>query len=100
MRRPKKQSGANLDSLLDTMTNVVGILLILLTVTQLGMSDAVKRISTTATVKPEQIDEALRRFHELKRLDEALSGQGDEDAAAKLLRLKEALGGERASCYR
>ena len=79
------------------MTNVVGILLILLTVTQLGMSDAVKRISTTATVKPEQIDEALRRFHELKRLDEALSGQGDEDAAEKLLRLKKALEDERAN---
>ena len=41
--RRKKQTGS-LDSLLDTMTNVVGILVILLVVTQLGMDDAVRRI--------------------------------------------------------
>ena len=40
MRRAKKSGGASLDSLLDTMTNVVGILVILLTVTQLGVGDA------------------------------------------------------------
>ena len=47
-RRKKSSSGASLDSLLDTMTNVVGILVILLVVTQLGVSDAVKRISANA----------------------------------------------------
>lgn len=96
MRREKKQGGASLDSLLDTMTNVVGILVILLTVTQLGVSDAVKRISITSTIKPEQIDEAQRRFKDLYSLYrqlkdrlEALLEQGDdEEVAAKLLRLK------------
>ncbi len=44
-RRRRKDSGASLDSLLDTMTNVVGILVIVLIVTQLGVGDAVKRIS-------------------------------------------------------
>ena len=97
MRRQKKQGGASLDSLLDTMTNVVGILVILLTVTQLGVSDAVKRISTTTTVKPEQIDEAQRRFRELyslyiqlkERLQALLEqDDDDEDAALKLRRLK------------
>jgi len=96
MRREKKQVGASLDSLLDTMTNVVGILVILLTVTQLGVSDAVKRISTTSTIKPEQIDEAQRRFKELyslyvqlkERLEALLEHGDDEEVAAKLLRLK------------
>ncbi|MFH1924535.1 MAG: hypothetical protein ABIP48_32180 [Planctomycetota bacterium] len=100
MRRPKKQTGASLDSLLDTMTNVVGILVILLIVTQVGVSSAVKRISTTVTVTPEEIDEALRRFHELKRLYEALSGEDDEDVAdssSKLLRLKKAIEDEQAN---
>lgn len=97
MRRPKKDSGASLDSLLDTMFNVVGILVILLTVTQLGVGDAVKRISTTATVTPEEIDEALRRFHELKRLYEALSSEDDEDAAKKLRLLKKAIEDEQAN---
>lgn len=36
--------GASMDSLLDTMTNVVGILIIMLIVTQLQVSDAVERI--------------------------------------------------------
>ena len=57
MRRAKKQSGASLDSLLDTMTNVVGILVILLTVTQLGVSDAVRRIADSDSVKPEVLEE-------------------------------------------
>ena len=34
-----------MDSLLDTMTNVVGILVIVLVVTQLGVGDAVSRIT-------------------------------------------------------
>jgi len=96
MRREKKQGGASLDSLLDTMTNVVGILVILLTVTQLGVSDAVKRISTTSTIKPEQIDEAQRRFKDLyslyiqlkERLEALLEQGDDEEVAAKLRRLK------------
>lgn len=48
MARRRKSSGdssASLDSLLDTMTNVVGILVIVLVVTQLGVRDAVDRIT-------------------------------------------------------
>ena len=44
-RRKKSGSTGSLDSLLDTMTNVVGILVILLAVTQLGVGEAVQRIS-------------------------------------------------------
>ncbi|MBI1368376.1 MAG: hypothetical protein GC162_06945 [Planctomycetes bacterium] len=50
MRLRQTQHGGSLDSLLDTMTNVVGILVILLAVTQLGVGDAVKRIVSTRGV--------------------------------------------------
>lgn len=60
MKRKKGSSsaGASLDSLLDTMTNVVGILVILLTVTQLGVGEAVERIKDAL---PEITDEDLER---------------------------------------
>ncbi|MFT4551217.1 MAG: hypothetical protein ACI8XO_004540 [Verrucomicrobiales bacterium] len=45
MRRRKVESATgNLDSLLDTMTNVVGILIIVIIVSQINVADAVKRI--------------------------------------------------------
>ena len=43
MKRRKKDEGGSLDSLLDTITTVVGILIILLIVVQLGAESAVKR---------------------------------------------------------
>ena len=49
MRLHKKSFGLSLDSLLDTMTNVVGILIVILAVTHLSVGDAVKRISTEET---------------------------------------------------
>ena len=75
MRRPRKQSGASLDSLLDTMTNVVGILVILLTVTQLGVQEAVKRISTTASVDPEELRRAEEERAALVALEALLRKQ-------------------------
>ena len=95
MRRAKKESGGSLDSLLDTMTNVVGILVILLTITQLGVSDAVKRIGTGGGVKPEVIDQAREELEELLKLREdlkarlkALVAEDDEDAEVRLKKLE------------
>ncbi len=45
-----------MDSLLDTMTNVVGILVIVLVVTQLGVGDAVSRITDSIKVDPEEFE--------------------------------------------
>lgn len=45
MKRRSQSIQASLDSLLDTMTNVVGILVIILVVTILGVQEAVNRIS-------------------------------------------------------
>jgi hypothetical protein len=50
-RRKSGSAGASMDSLLDTMTNVVGILVIMLVVTQLGAADAVKRITGLVTAE-------------------------------------------------
>jgi hypothetical protein len=43
-RRRHSSSGLNLDSLMDTLTNVVGFLLILLAIMKLGVGEAVERI--------------------------------------------------------
>ena len=45
MKRRTPKVTENLDSLLDTLTNVVGILVIVLIVAQLGVSDAMSRIA-------------------------------------------------------
>lgn len=65
-RRNNDTEDVSLDSLLDTMTNVVAILVILLIVTQLGVSDAVKRIAAKNPVDPEQVA-ATRKSVERKR---------------------------------
>ncbi len=45
-RRPQSSVGLNLDSLMDTLTNVVGFLLILLALMKLGVGEVVERIRT------------------------------------------------------
>ena len=56
MRKKRiEEEDVSLDSLLDTMTNVVAILVILLIVTQLGVSDAVKRIAAANPVNLEDV---------------------------------------------
>ena len=53
-----QEDDGGLDSLLDTMTNVVGILVMVLIATQLGVKDAVSRIADSDVVDPEAIEEA------------------------------------------
>lgn len=68
MKRPSSEDAdGGLDSLLDTMTNVVGILIIVLVVTQLGVSDAVQRIADSIRVDPQEL---ARDKEELKKLKE------------------------------
>ncbi len=69
MARKRKSSGsggASLDSLLDTMTNVVGILVIILIVTQLGVRQAVKRITGLVTV--EELEDAKAEAEQIEEL--------------------------------
>ena len=78
-KRGKSSAGGSLDSLLDTMTNVVGILIIILILTQLGAGEAVKRIS-------EQIPEITAKEFELA-----------EQQAVDLKNLLEELGEKKAT---
>lgn len=80
------------------MTNVVGILVILLTVTQLGVGDAVERISATDQVKPEALDKAKLELAEIEKLLEELALQREAfrddipvDAPDQLKKLKQEL---------
>jgi hypothetical protein len=64
----------NLDSLLDTMANVTGILIVLLAVTQLSVSDAMDRIRSELAKRPELTGAALRLAEfEAARLASALT---------------------------
>ncbi len=57
-RKKRQEEGGSLDSLLDTMTNVVGILVIVLIVTQLNVAEALKRIqSNLPQVTQEDVDQ-------------------------------------------
>jgi len=69
MRPRKKEASGSLDSLLDTMTNVVGILVILLAVTQMGVAQALERIRTNLPdISPEQLAQAQKEVRELAEI--------------------------------
>jgi hypothetical protein len=65
-RRGGDDEAGGLDSLLDTMTNVVGILVIVLVVTQMGVKDAVDRISKGDAVDPEKLAEMEKLLEEAR----------------------------------
>lgn len=56
-RQGKSANSQNLDSLLDTMANVVGILVVLMAVTQMTVNDAFERIRTSESVHAEEVNE-------------------------------------------
>jgi len=92
--RQTDDDGSSLDSLLDTLTNVVGILVIVLIVTQLGVQDAVKRIGDS--VDPELVaatEESLQRENarreELLALVESIATPTIDDPAAELRKVKQ-----------
>jgi len=54
-----------LDSLLDTMTNVVGILVLVLIMTQLGVSEAIDEITSNSQVTQEDVEAAHQEIESL-----------------------------------
>jgi hypothetical protein len=80
MRRKNSDEGeGGLDSLLDTMTNVVGILVIVLVVTQLGVDDAVKRIADSIKVDAEQLAADEEKLAQLKEQRDSLLAAMDQE---------------------
>jgi hypothetical protein len=59
MSRRRNAEVQNLDSLLDTMANVTGILVVLLAVTQISVGDAVERLRDQLSARPELSREAM-----------------------------------------
>jgi len=60
-RRRRSDDVQNLDSLLDTMANVTGILVVMLAVTQISMGDAMVRLREMLSQRPELTRESLER---------------------------------------
>ena len=91
-RKNSEDGGMNLDSLLDTMTNVVGILIIVLIVTQLNVAAAVKRIfSEFPPVSEqqlvdlkEQVKKEREELLEMQKTDPAKLKKDKEDLEKQL----------------
>ena len=71
MKRRKKGELGSLDSLLDTMTSVVGILIIILVVLQLGAKQAVDRIQSDPNASP-SIKQAMDKLEKLDQTRDQL----------------------------
>lgn len=98
-RARRRGSAENLDSLLDTMANVTGILVVLLAVTQISVGDAMKRLRAQMAARPELTRESLDLARvEAERLGAALApllprrGELEEQRRTR----REALAGVRA----
>jgi hypothetical protein len=98
-RARRRGSAENLDSLLDTMANVTGILVVLLAVTQISVGDAMKRLRAQMAARPELTRESLDLARaEAERLTAALApllprrGELEEQRRTR----REALAGVRA----
>lgn len=74
-RKPDDDDGGAMDSLLDTMTNVVGILVIVLVVTQLGVGEAVNRIGESIEVDPDQLEDKQAQIDEIDSKTVLLNAQ-------------------------
>jgi len=89
---------SGLDSLLDTMTNVVGILVLVLIVTQLGVSDKVANITANFKVTEQEVETARddlktqnNRLEKLRKQEKEVSSINIEDERRRLERMKEQL---------
>jgi hypothetical protein len=98
IRKKDDDEDGGLDSLLDTMTNVVGILVLVLIVTQLGVSEAITEITANSNVTEEGLEAAKQKLvslaDEKTKLKEQTVSLASVDVDAereRLRRLKEQL---------
>ena len=89
---------AGLDSLLDTMTNVVGILVLVLIVTQMGVKEKMADITANSNVTAEQVETAQadlkkqqRDLEKLRKQSKSVSSIDIESERQRLERMKEQL---------
>lgn len=81
LRRDTGDDEGGLDSLLDTMTNVVGILVLVLIVTQLGVSEKVAEITANSNITEEDVASARQELEARKSETEKLKEQATQLAS-------------------
>ena len=78
-RRSPSGDGMNLDSLLDTLTNVVGVLVMVLMLTTLNVKAAVERIldldPTQLAISESDLDRTRRQAEELRQRRRTLAAK-------------------------
>ena len=81
--RGADEDDGGLDSLLDTMTNVVGILVLVLIVTQMSVADVVTRLTTENQIDEETVEQLNQQLvverNELRDLEKILVNPIDID---------------------
>jgi len=77
VKRGPRQQDQNLDPLLDTMANVVGILVMLVAVTQLPVADAVDRIRQEGAEREVSEAAVAQAEREREELERALAAAGE-----------------------
>ncbi len=91
-RPPAEDDDGGLDSLLDTMTNVVGILVLVLIVTQMSVAEVVTRVTAESTIDEEQVEELQKKLiakkQEAFELNRILVDPLDIDADAQQAELQ------------
>lgn len=85
-RRKPPEAGMNLDSLLDTLTNVVGVLVMVLMLTTLNVQSAVQRVMdldpTQIAVSEADLQKTRKQAEDAKKAREALASQATSTATA------------------
>ena len=93
-RRPRANEERSMDSLMDALTNVVGILLLILIISSLGISAAVKRVvENLPEVSKEELeamkvsrDKTLKNLQELEQTHSStLNNLPTEEQATQLV---------------
>lgn len=79
MKQPRDDGeGVSLDSLMDTLTGVIGVLVLVIVVCQLGLQEAVGRISQTTAADPEAMAALLKQLDALLLDKKNVTNQLDE----------------------
>ncbi|MFV1965892.1 MAG: hypothetical protein ACC628_10745, partial [Pirellulaceae bacterium] len=94
MKRKRQDSDLNLDSLMDALTNVVGILVIVLVMTSLDVSSAVDRIKRVRpqdfVITERDLEQSREELAHQKKLFESLQQKSGFDAdLAKLAQIQQ-----------
>lgn len=72
MRQRKQAEVGSLDSLLDTMTNVVGILVVVVAVTQINVADTVRQIMLLQNLRGLELQTAKEAYKQQQRIEAKL----------------------------